>query len=158
MSTNRLFLVPAAVLIAAVALIALVGGLSGEPANAAPLIVPPAAPTPITVSQADSAINATFWRGQTLTRSGASNIYELPAADRLDLQWVVDVGEVNTTTIKLQFSNDGANWVDGLDVEKDIAADKNSLQQFNLFGRYARLYATLTNTEPITITAIGVAK
>jgi hypothetical protein len=145
------------VLVAALALGALLGSLGGaaQLASAAPL----AAPTPITVSAGDEATApATFWRAKALTASGASNVYELPAADRLDLQWVVDETVVNTTTLKLQFSNDGTNWVDGLDVEANIAADKNDLQQFNTFGRFVRLYATLTNSNPVTVTAIGVAK
>jgi len=140
-----------------VMLLLLVFGMVVQPrAQAAPL----PAPTPVSSDATAAGKNpvVTFWKAKALTANGASNVIELPDMERMDLQWVVDVGTVNTTTIKLQYSNDGTNWVDGVNVEASIAADKNNLQQFNNFGRYTRLYATLTNSSPITITAIAVGK
>ncbi len=93
-----------------------------------------------------------------MTASGASNAMQLSKYEVLDLQYVIDQGTTNTTTLKIQFSNDNTNWSDGINVVANNAADANAMQQFNNFGRYTRLYATLTNANAVTITARAVAK
>lgn len=99
-----------------------------------------------------------FWVTEVLTQSGASEEYKLMNYEALDLHYIIDVGTVNTTTIKLQYSNDGTNWADGANVVANVNSDKNVIDQFYNVGAYTRLYATLTNNNPITITVIGLAK
>jgi len=79
----------------------------------------------------------------------------------MDLQWGIDqtlLTTMNTTTLKLQFSNDGVNWIDGASFVSANVADANDMQQYAIFGRYARVYADVSNTNPLTLTVIGVAK
>ena len=78
--------------------------------------------------------------------------------NRADIMWSIDVGTVNTTTYKLQFSNDATHWTDGVAVASAVAADVTNLAQFYVFGRYARVYATVSNTNPLTTTVIAVLK
>lgn len=126
-----------------------------EQSQAAPAV----APTPLAETAGGPGYqNVVFWSADALTASAGSNAIQLPGYEVLDLQYVIDQGTVNTTTIKLQFSNDNTNWSDGINVVANNAADANAMAQFNNFGRYVRLYATVTNTNPVTITARAVAK
>ena len=65
---------------------------------------------------------------------------------------------VNTTTLKIQYSNDGANWADGATIVSNNAADATDMVQLNNYGRYTRVYATLSGSDPVTITVLAVAK
>lgn len=121
------------------------------------------APTP--VSSDHSGIRAdvvTFWETVTITEDTASNLQNVADHAEMDLQWVFDqtvvAAAANTTTLTLQFSNDGVNWVDGAAVVSANAADATDLQPQLVFGRYVRLSANVSNALPVTITAIGVAK
>ena len=127
-----------------------------EQSEAAPAV----APTPITQPAGGSGYqNVVFWSSDALAASAGSNAIQLPGYEVLDLQYVIDQPtSVNTTTIKIQFSNDNSNWSDGINVVANNAADADAMAQFNNFGRYVRLYATVTNTNPVTITARAVAK
>jgi len=153
---SQKFAIAALVLVIAAMLVGSVL-ISATTANAAPLPAPTAVSAP-----ADRAPRArhpiTFFSAARTTADGRGTVYSLPDYNVMDLQWVVDVGTVNTTTLKFQFSNDGVNWVDGASIEAGIVADKNSLQQFPIYGRYVSVYADVTNTNPITLTLIGVAK
>ena len=71
---------------------------------------------------------------------------------------MLDQTNVNTVTLTLQFSNDGENWTDGAALATSNAADAALLQQVNVFGKYARVYANVTNSNPLTVTVIGVLK
>lgn len=128
--------------------------------NAAPDGAPAFAPTP--VSATDSGGNndlATFWSSEALTATGTSSVQNVQNYERIDLQYVIDQGATpNTLTVKLQFSNDNTNWVDGATIVTDNAADANVMQQFAVFGRFARLHATAGNSESVTVTANGVLK
>jgi hypothetical protein len=65
---------------------------------------------------------------------------------------------VNTTTLKLQFSNDGVNWTDGATIASAIAEDGAVLSQQAVFGKFARVYADVSNTNPVTLTVLGILK
>ena len=154
------FWIPAIVLVVAL----IVGGIPlwASPA-AIPAAGPLAIPTPLAVANfpatsARLAKTATLWNGTALTASGASPAIDIAGYGLADVQVVIDVGTVNTTTVKLQFSNNNSNWVDGVAIASAITADTNTLAQYVLFGRYVRAYATLTNSNPITMTVIGLAK
>jgi len=143
--------------VAAAALLLIAGALLlGSPEYSEAAAV---APTPLAETAGGPGYqNVVFWSADALTADGASNALQLPGYEVLDLQYVIDQGTVNTTTIKLQFSNDNTNWSDGINVVASNAADANAMAQFNNFGRYVRLYADVTNSNAVTITARAVAK
>lgn len=156
MRKNSLVMAGAFALVLVAALIFSMSSVSPDTAMAAP------APAPTPVSATDSGGNnavVTFWSGEALTATGASSVQNVMDFERVDLQTTIDQGTTpNTVTLKLQFSNDGTNWIDGATVVSANVADAGAMQQYALFGRYARLYATAGNSESVTVTAIGVAK
>jgi hypothetical protein len=119
-------------------------------------------PTPISAqagSGSPSWLAVTFWSEDDLAASAASNGIQLPGYDSLDLQYVIDQPTtVNTTTIKVQWSNDNSNWSDGPTIVSANAADADSMIQVANMGRYTRLYATVSNTETVELTVLGIAK
>ena len=125
--------------------------------------MPLAAPTPVSVSAAAAAPGeAVLFSTTVLTDDAYSARVPVAAFQRTDIQHVLDQTVVaaapNTTTLTIQFSNDGENWTDGAALVSANAADAALLQQVNVFGKYARVYANLTNNNPITVTVIGVLK
>lgn len=126
---------------------------------------PVAIPTPIAPAYSGDTTNiVTFFATKQITADTSSVSFELPQAEALDLQYTIDQTaipatlEVNTTTLKLRFSNDGVNWTDGVNVVASNTADVTNLLQFNNFGRYTTVYADVAVANPITITVIGVAR
>ena len=156
MRKNTLVMAGAFALVLVAALIFSMSSVAPDTAMAAP------APAPTPVSATDSGGNnavVTFWSGEALTATGASSVQNVMDFERVDLQTTIDQGTTpNTVTLKLQFSNDNTNWVDGATVVTANVADAGAMQQYAVFGRYARLYATAGNSESVTVTAIGVAK
>ena len=156
MRKNSLVMAGAFALVLVAALIFSMSSVTPDTAMAAP------APAPTPVSATDSGGNnavVTFWSGEALTATGASSVQNVMDFERVDLQTTIDQGTTpNTITLKLQFSNDNTNWVDGATVVTANVADAGAMQQYAVFGRYARLYATAGNSESVTVTAIGVAK
>ena len=156
MRKNTLVMAGAFALVLVAALIFSMSSVAPDTAMAAP------APAPTPVSVSDSGGNnalVTFWSGEALTATGASSVQNVMDFERVDLQTTIDQGTTpNTVTLKLQFSNDNTNWVDGATVVTANVADAGAMQQYAVFGRYARLYATAGNSESVTVTAIGVAK
>ena len=146
----------AALIVVALVVALVVAVPMARPATADVLAIP----TPVFTSPTSGILarTATFFDGQALIASGGGEAVNVGNFNRVDLQWVIDVGTVNTTTYKLQFSNDAVNWVDGVAVASAVVADVNNLAQFYVFGRYARVYATVANTNPITTTVVGVLK
>lgn len=143
-----------ALVVALVCLVGLSVSMGAGPALAAPQAIP----TPVSVTPGNGAPQvATFWRAAPLTASGAGT-EAIIAGEKVDLQWVIDQTAVNTVTLKLQFSNDSTNWVDGATFVTNNAADAGDMQQYAVFGRYLRAYATVTNSNPVTVTVIGVVK
>lgn len=131
---------------------------SADPAQAAPL----AAPTPVSVNHAGTFADVpVFFQTKVITADGGSTVQNVQNHQVMDLQWVVDqtlLTTMNTTTLKIQFSNDGVSWIDGATFATNNVADANDMQQYAVFGRYVRVYADVANTNPLTVTAIGVAK
>lgn len=124
------------------------------------MAAPAAAPTPVSVSAADGSPEVlTFADAVVMTADGVVGS-ELPvyAVQRLDLQHIVDQTVANGTTVTLQYSNDGVNWVNGPTVATVVSTDLNDMQQYATFGRYNRFLADVTNSNPITITLIAVGK
>lgn len=124
---------------------------------------PLAAPTPVSINPASAAaVPATFLQTRVVTADLNSAVQNIQNGGKMDLQWVFDqtvvAAAANTTTLKLQFSNDGVNWVDGASFVAANSADVNDMNQFAIFGRYARVNVDVSNSNPVTITAIGLAK
>ena len=121
------------------------------------------APTPVAAVQRSQGPEfPTFWTNRVLTASERSVCFEVPDYAVVDLQTSIDqtivAAAANTATLKLQFSNDNSTYVDGVTVVNANAADANDLQQYQLFGRWACVYATLSNSNPVTVTVLGVVK
>jgi hypothetical protein len=142
--------------IVAVTLLALFALSFGTPVSqAAPL----AAPTPVSVTTGNKSPEfPAFFNAKALTADTRSSCFEVPDYTAVDLMTVIDQGTVNTVTLTLNFSNDNSNFADGAAVVSANAADATALNQFALFGRWTCIYADVTNTNPVTITAIGVVK
>ncbi len=125
---------------------------------------PPAAPTPVSGynTAAGASLNVTFQGATALTADTNTSGSQLPAYGWLDIQSTIDqtvIGVVpNTTTITIQFSNDNSNWVSGPVIVNANTADASDLTRVPLFGRYVRFNQDVANTNPITITLIGLAK
>ncbi len=140
------------------ALLLMVLGLNPEMESA--IAAPLAAPTPVISGwNADnSRYPVNFWLTEVITADGGTEAFTLANYEALDLQYVIDQTSVNTMTLKLQHSNDGSHWTDGASIVASNAADANALNQFANFGLYSRVYADVTNTNPVTVSVIGVAK
>lgn len=135
-------------------------------ATAAPPLAPELIPTPVSASASQAAANVITWMSASArTADGGGSAQNTRNFQRCDVSWAVDVGTVNTTTLTLQFSNDNTYWVNGAAIESTIVADSGlsttgsgNMQQFAVFGRYSRVYADVTNSNPITVTAIGTCR
>lgn len=139
--------------------VAMFGALSiNTPTSAAPAAIP----TPVagTYTGGTMARVVTLYDSNVTTSTAfGGNPINVLTADRIDLQWIVDQPtSVNTTTVKLQFSNDQINWVDGATVLNANAADAADMQQYNLFGAYVRANIDATNTNTVSVKLIGVIR
>ncbi len=155
--TNRrgigLGLLATVVVMAVLVLVAL--GLNTQSSQAAPM----AAPTPITVPPRGVAPEfPTFINTKVITTSQRSNCFDVPDYSVVDLYWKIDMAAVNTTTLKLQYSIDNSAYVDGLSFVSAAVADAESMNQYPLFGRWACVYATVTTSDPVTLTVKGAVK
>ncbi len=127
---------------------------------------PLAIPTPVSAPAHSTAPNAPefplFFNAAPLTADTRSSCFEVPEYSIIDLQWLIDQTLVNstanTTTLKLQYTNDGVNFVDGASFVSSNAADAGDMQQYNLFGRYTCIYADVSNTQTLTVTVVGTVK
>lgn len=159
MKTLKAYATAAAAVVLVASLLAVFAMVPSGNTQAAPSF----APTPVAAVQRSPAPEfPVFFRGNVLTADTRSSCFEVPDYAVVDLQYTVDQTPVdlavNTTTLTLQFSNDNVSFVNGLAVATNNVTDTTDLQQFQLFGRHACIYADVTNTNPVTITALGVVK
>jgi hypothetical protein len=148
------------ILISIVAALVLVGALLVS-INTTPAIqaAPAAAPTPVASGfSAKSPTELTWLAGVATTADGGSTALNVAGWQVTDIQYNIDQADVNTVTLKLQFSNDNVNWTDGATLVTDNAADASVLSQAAVFGKYARIHANVTNSNPVTLTVIGILK
>ncbi len=152
-SNRKIILVVMAVLgLFALALVALSGG--GK-ATAAPA----AAPTPVSVSAGSSTPDLfTAYTAKAIAADERSGCVDVSKFQRADVQYLEDVGTVNTTTVTMQFTNDQVTFVDGLAVASAIVADGSAMQQYQVFGKYMCFYVNVTDTSPITWSVSAIAK
>lgn len=127
--------------------------LPALPVDAAPA----AAITPVSFSgQSSQSSKVTFFNGNIT--ADTRTCVDLSNYSKIDLQWVIDQGTVNTTTVKLQWSNDNVNFEDSATVASANAADTHSGQQYVLAGQYNCVYADVTNSNALGLKILGVAK
>ncbi len=140
-----------AVLLFAVLLVGLNGG-GVTPALAA-------APTPVSITQPVglSPQLYTLYSGTAITASAQGTCRELGKWAVADVQAIVDVSDTQTVTVKIQYSNDGTNLVDGMNLSTG-SVDANTFVQAPLFGRYACAYVTLGTSAPVTVNVTAWAK
>lgn len=143
----------------AVLLIAvLLAPMFNMPASAAPM----AAVTPV-AGVVHSGVRGdvlSFWATDVITADGCSPLLNIQDHAKIDLQWVIDQGTTNTATFTTRWTNTGstANLITDATVVSANAADATAGGQFSLFGRQVCIYADVANTNPLTVTFIGVAK
>jgi len=126
------------------------------PVNASPNL----APTPVANLPGDSGASVVNFQPATALTSDTNTRSSLDLKDfeYVDLSYTIDHGTVNTTTLTVQYSNDGSNWVNGVALVSNSAADGSDITRIPMFGRYMRVNQDVTNSNAITITLIGVAK
>lgn len=139
--------------LAALVLAAVAGGSGGA------LAAPEAAPTPVSVSVGAAAPDLfTAYTAAAIAADERSGCVDVSKFQRADVQYLVDVGTVNTTTVTMQFTNDKVTYVDGLAVASAIVADGSALQQYPVFGKFMCFYVNVTGTDPITWSVSAVLK
>lgn len=120
---------------------------------------PPAAPTPVANLVYSSDANYfSFMADKAWAADGYSDPITLASFEWADWQYLIDHGTPNTTTVTIQYSNDGQNWVNGPALISNSAADAGDIVRLPLFGRYTRLRVDVTNTQTVRLTANLLAK
>lgn len=131
-----------------------------QTSTAAPAMIP----TPVSITRPGNGVAPEypiFFNGVALTADTRSSCFEVPEYSAVDLQYLVDqtlATTVNTTTLKLQFSNDLVTFIDGAAIATSNITDTSDMLQLAIFGRYTCVYADVSNTNPITWTVLGVVK
>lgn len=125
---------------------------------------PPAAPTPL----ADflmPAVPARAFNLQTVTAITAdANTagVDVLGLGALDIQYVIDhvpSGEVQTTTLRVQYSNDNSNWAEGAILTTSSVADGTDITRVPVFGRFIRINKNVSaNSIAITTTLTAVGR
>jgi len=131
--------------------------LPQAPVSGAPL----AAPTPISITRpGNGGAFKVFdlFATRPITQDTTSTCFDVGAFALADVQYTIDQGTTNTTTLTTKWSVDGGTLVSGVNVVASNAADATDMQQVQTFGRYFCLLADVANTETITITAKAIAK
>ncbi len=133
-----------------------IAGTGPAPAEAAP----PAAVTPIANTPYSADANYfVFLNEKTFAADGYSDRLTLASFEVGDWQYLIDtVADVNTTTVTIQYSNDGENWVAGQPLISANIADAGDIVRLPLFGRYARLHVNSTTTDTLTLSVNVLAK
>ena len=123
-------------------------------------------PTPVAImNQSPESALVTFISGTTSIIADYSPPgQQLYTFEYCNIQYIIDqtlagTGPCyNTTTLTINWSMDNSTWSDGPAIVAANVADAESVVQVPQLGRYMRIYADVTNANPITITAKGVCK
>ena len=120
---------------------------------------PPAAPTPIANTPYSADGNYfSFMADKAWTADGYSDQVTLASFEWADFQYLLDQSATNTTTVTIQHSNDGTNWVDATPVISGNTTDAGDITRLPLFGRYTRLKVDVSTTDTIRLTVNLLAK
>lgn len=151
-------------IVAIAVLVALLAPLHyGKPATAAPAAAPAFAPTPVAGvvrgGNASPPKYGVFLGGTTvITADMRTGCIPTSGYDLVDLQWKMDQGTPNTTTLTLHYTNDQVTFDVGPAIVAANAADANDMQQFALFGRFVCVDVNATNSNGFTPTITGLFK
>ena len=126
------------------------------PAQAAP----PAAPTPVAdfLVQGVQARAFNFQPQTAIATDTNTSGVDVMSLGAVDIQYVIDHGTVNTTTLIVQYSNDDSNWVNGLTLVSASAADGTSITRVPVFGKWMRINQDVATVDTITITLTAVGR
>lgn len=135
------------------------GGIAPQ-ATAAPR----AAITPVAVEDplgGGESVLIKFYDGEALTADD-QECRDLREYRVIDLEYVVDHGTTNTTTVTLEHTNGAGSDLTvnttGQTVVSANAADADDLNRFDLYGIYTCVDINVTNSNTITWTVYGVAR
>ncbi len=84
-----------------------------------------------------------------------------PYCTLVDIQWSLSTSgtAANGVTLAWQVSNDAGTWTTASVITSGITTTAaNDFQEMANFGQYSSVYATLTSTAQVTLTAIGLFK
>lgn len=154
------WLVVGVLVVALLLVMGLVGSLPDR-AEAAPANAGLAAPTPVTIYAGSGEPQlAVFLVGRTINTSTVqySAAQNLAGTEKMDVQAVTAPAASVAHTLTLQFSNDGVNWVDGANVVAAQSTAQNAMNQYAVFGQYARVKVKTANPTPVAVTVIGLGK
>jgi len=146
----------------ALALVALLGSLMLVPAPRVDA-APNAVLTPVSYSGSGMDNQKVIFFNGNIT-ADARVCVDLSNYQKIDLQYVIDQGTTNTTTLKLQWSNDynattaTGNFEDQSTIVSANAADAHGGQQYALVGQWNCVFADVTNSNALGLRVIGVAK
>ncbi len=122
---------------------------------------PPAAPTPISnvvnfpeKSRVRTVYATTAIAADTNTTSFCFG----EDFEQADYQVTLDHGTANTTSVIIEFSNDGTNWDVGPTIVSANAADATDISRVQLFGKCQRFDLDVVNTNTITIGITALPK
>ncbi len=145
----------AVVALFAFAIVAAFGVSSAVQAAPAPLN-PPSQPANATAKI------VTFASQTRITANGRVSTVAIPQYGALDLQYVVDAADgANPFTVTVEYSNDATNWVrNSAAAWSNTAATTGTtdMTRTNLYGAFATVYVSVTNSTPITLSLTGLVK
>jgi hypothetical protein len=131
----------------------------GMASDRSAMAAPPLAPTPVAnILDTDQANPFYFQTLTGVTADTNTEAIEVLVFDSLDIQHVIDHNTVNTTTLTVQYSNDNSNWVNGVALVTDSAADGTDITRVPVFGRYMRINQNVTSSNYISITLLAVGR
>ncbi len=120
------------------------------------MAAPEAAPTPVSITRPGgdgSFVTFDLFNTRVITSDTTSACVDIGKYSIADVQYTIDQGTTNTTTLTTKFSVDGGTLVSGVNVVASNAADATNMQQVQLFGRYICLLADVSNSNSVTVTA-----
>lgn len=100
-----------------------------------------------------------LFEGVGITQSQKGYVWYMGAFDRVDVQYVmVAMSGTNTTTLQLLHSLNNTNWATGATLFSNVLAAGTDITQTFNFGAQTVVSLTLANTNPITVTVLGLFK
>lgn len=116
--------------------------------------------TPIAQTARGESRVASYFVSEAIT-ADTRRCFDLADMDLLDLQYQADATTANTTTITFQQTNidpTAGPFNSAQVIATVISTDANTFSQIGTFGRWNCVFADVTNSNPLTLTIIGVAK
>ena len=129
------------------------------PANTQPVMA--AVITPVAQTGRDGSRIAEFMDTRVITED-TRVCFDMSEFEVMDLQYDLDATAANATTVTMQQTNidpTSGPFNAGTQVlAVTTPTDADGMTQYPLFGRWNCVYADVTNSNPLTLTIIGVAK